>query len=151
MQPSVFWLAALIVFAVAEAVTVGLASIWFAVGALGALAAVGLGAPIWVQIVVFLALSAVSLVLVRPIAQKFLKPGYSPTNADRVIGTLGIVTEKIDNMEGKGLVNLSGQVWTARSTGEENIPEGAEVRVLRIEGVKVFVEMVKKEHKEAQQ
>ena len=148
MGPSVFWLAALIVFAVAEAVTVGLTSIWFAVGALGALLAVGLGAPVLVQTAVFLALSAVSLVLVRPMAQKILKPGYSPTNADRVIGTLGIVTEEIDNMEGRGLVNLSGQVWTARSAGEENIPQGTEVRVLRIEGVKVFVEVVKKEHKE---
>lgn len=145
MGPSVFWLAALIVFAVVEAVTVGLTSIWFAVGALGALGAVGLGASLLVQVVVFLVLSAASMVLVRPMAQKYLKPGYSPTNADRVIGTLGLVTEDIDNMEGKGLVNLSGQVWTARSAGEERIPAGTEVRVLRIEGVKVFVESVKKE------
>lgn len=71
---TVLWLIALIVFAVGEAITVGLTSVWFAVGALGALIAAGFGAALWLQVVVFLALSGVTLLLVRPLAKKFLTP-----------------------------------------------------------------------------
>ena len=136
MDP-IIWLLVLIAFAVG-----GLTSIWFAVGALGALITAGLGFGFWPQIIVFLVLSGVTLALVRPLAKKLLKPGYSATNADRVIGAVGLVTEEVDNMAGKGLVNLSGQVWSARAQDEQNIPAGQEVRVLRIQGVKVIVEPV---------
>ena len=139
MQP-IFWLAALILFGVGEAVTVGLTSIWFALGSLGALIVSSLGFGFWPQFITFVALSAISMALLRPIAQKLLKPNYSATNADRVIGTTGLVTEEID---GKGLVNLSGQVWSARSSQTDGvIPAGQEVRVLKIQGVKVIVEPV---------
>ena len=141
MDP-IIWLLVLIAFAVGEALTVGLTSIWFAVGALGALITAGLGFGFWPQIIVFLVLSGVTLALVRPLAKKVLKPGYSATNADRVIGAVGLVTEEVDNMAGKGLVNLAGQVWSARAQDEQNIPAGQEVRVLRIQGVKVIVEPV---------
>ena len=115
---TVLWLIALIVFAVGEAITVGLTSVWFAVGALGALIAAGFGAALWLQVVVFLALSGVTLLLVRPLAKKFLTPRYQATNADRVIGATALVTEEIDNLAGHGLVNIAGQVWSARSAGE---------------------------------
>ena len=138
----IFWLLAAIGFVVLEAMTLNLVSIWFAVGALGALITAGLGFGFWPQIIVFLVLSGVTLALVRPLAKKVLKPGYSATNADRVIGAVGLVTEEVDNMAGKGLVNLSGQVWSARAQDEQNIPAGQEVRVLRIQGVKVIVEPV---------
>ena len=137
---TVLWLIALIVFAVGEAITVGLTSVWFAVGALGALIAAGFGAALWLQVVVFLALSGVTLLLVRPLAKKFLTPRYQATNADRVIGKTAIVIQDIDNIEGKGQVNISGQIWSARSQQAVVIPAGTEVKVLRIEGVKVFVE-----------
>ena len=139
---TVLWLIALIVFAVGEAITVGLTSVWFAVGALGALIAAGFGAALWLQVVVFLALSGVTLLLVRPLAKKFLTPRYQATNADRVIGATALVTEEIDNLKGSGLVNISGQVWTARSARDVVIQPGREVKVLRIEGVKVFVELL---------
>ena len=123
MQP-IFWLAALIVFGVGEAVTVGLTSIWFALGSLGALIVSGLGFGFWPQFITFVALSA---------------------NADRVIGTTGLVTEEIDNIAGKGLVNLAGQIWSARSSQTDgSIPAGQEVRVLKIQGVKVIVEPIGK-------
>ena len=139
---TVLWLIALIVFAVGEAITVGLTSVWFAVGALGALIAAGFGAALWLQVVVFLALSGVTLLLVRPLAKKFLTPRYQATNADRVIGATALVTEEIDNLKGSGLVNISGQVRTARSAHDVVIQPGREVKVLRIEGVKVFVELL---------
>ena len=137
---TVLWLIALIVFAVGEAITVGLTSVWFAVGALGALIAAGFGAALWLQVVVFLALSGVTLLLVRPLARKYFIPRRVATNADRILGQEGIVTEDIDNLEAKGQVKVSGTVWSARSQRDEvPIPAGTRVRILRIEGVKVFV------------
>ena len=140
MLPSTIWLIALVVLVVGEGITVGLTFIWFAVGALGGLIAAVLGAPIWVQIVVFLVLSGLSLALIRPFAARFLRTSRTATNADRVIGQTAVVTQTIDNVEGKGQVNVSGQIWSARSEHDVVIPSGAEVRVLRIEGVKLFVE-----------
>lgn len=139
MTLKVAWLALLILFSVGEAITVGLTSVWFAVGALGALICALVGGGIWAQIIVFLALSGLTLALVRPLAKKFLTPGYSATNADRVIGQEAVVTQTIDNLHGQGQVNIAGQTWTARSADDGVIPEGTLVRVLRIEGVKVFV------------
>ena len=139
MIPSAIWLVLLVILVAGEAITVGLTFIWFAVGALGGLLVSVLGGPIWLQVVIFLILSAVTLVLVRPAAAKLLTPGISPTNADRILGQVALVTEEIDNLAQTGQVKLSGQVWTARSEDEEVIPAQTKVRILRIEGVKVFV------------
>jgi len=139
MTIKVAWLALLILFSMGEAITVGLTSIWFAVGSLGALLCALVGGGVWLQVGVFLALSGLTLALVRPLAKKFLTPGYSATNADRVIGQEAVVTQEIDNLRGQGQVNIAGQTWTARSQDDAVIPEGTLVRVLRIEGVKVFV------------
>lgn len=139
---TIFWLAAFIVFAIGEAVTVGLVSVWFAVGALAALFATALGAGLWLQIAVFLGVSALALALFKPLSSKFLKPRLSATNADRVIGAAALVTETIDNAQAQGQVKVNGQVWSARSAQDVVIHEGTDVRVLRIEGVKVIVETV---------
>ena len=139
MSMSLFWLIALVLFGLAEAVTVGLTSIWFAVGALAALLSTALHAPVLVQIVVFLLVSFVTLLLVRPLAQRFVNDHKVATNADRVIGQEGIVTEEIDNLKAQGQVTVSGAVWTARSQDGTPIPAGTRVEVLRIEGVKIYV------------
>ena len=140
MLPSTIWLLTAIVLVVGEALTVGLTFIWFAVGALGGLVVAVLGGPIWLQVVVFLALSALALALVRPLAAKLMRPGRVATNADRIIGKTAMVTETIDNLSGQGQVKVAGQIWTARSERDVVIPKDTEVTVLRIEGVKVFVE-----------
>ena len=137
---TIFWLAAFIVFAIGEAVTVGLVSVWFAVGALAAMFATAFGAGLWLQIAVFLGVSAMALALFKPLSSKFLKPRVSATNADRVIGSAALVTETIDNTQAKGQVKVNGQVWSARSAQDIVIPAGTDVKVLRIEGVKVIVE-----------
>ena len=49
------------------------------------------------------------------------------------------MTEEIDNLKAQGQVTVAGVVWTARADGDEVVPRGAKVRVLRIEGVKVIV------------
>ena len=138
----IIWLVLLLLFTGAEAATVGLTSIWFAAGALCALIAALLGGPLWIQIALFLAVSALCLLAVRPLAKRHLNSRVEPTNADRVIGEQAQVTEDIDNIRGKGAVVIRGVVWTARSEDGLPVPAGALVKVLRIEGVKVFVERV---------
>lgn len=140
MLPSTIWLIMVVVLVAGEALTAGLTFIWFAVGALGGLIVSLFGGPIWFQVVLFLSLSALALALVRPVAAKLMQSGRVATNADRVIGKTAIVTEAIDNVAGKGQVSVAGQIWTARSERDVVIPKDAEVTVLRIEGVKVFVE-----------
>ena len=142
MIPSAVWLILLVILVAGEAITVGLTFIWFAVGAMGGLLTAVLGGEIWLQVVVFLLLSAVTLILVRPAAAKLLTPGISPTNADRVLSQIALVTEEIDNIAETGQVKLFGQVWTARSENGDVIPTQSRVRILRIEGVKVFVKAV---------
>ena len=132
----------MVALVVGEAVTVGLTFIWFAVGALGALVAAAFGGAVWLQVLVFLLVSALALALVRPAAAKLLKPGKTATNADRVIGAIAVVTQTIDNVAGQGAVKIAGQPWTARSQLDVVIPEGSRVKVIRIEGVKVYVEAV---------
>lgn len=144
MTPNVvFWIAMLLIFAIGESISVGLTSIWFAVGALGALLCATMGLSIWVQTIVFVVLSAICLVLLRPVAKKMLNSKTVATNADRILGTIAIVTEEIDNLKGQGLANVSGQVWTARSQSGEKIPAGTNVEILRIEGVKIIVQVPK--------
>ena len=142
MLPSAVWLILLVALVTGEAITVGLTFIWFAAGAMGGLLVAVLNGPVWLQIVVFLALSALTLILVRPAAAKLLTPGISPTNADRVLSQIALVTEEINNIAETGQVKLFGQVWTARSENGEVIPAQSRVRILRIEGVKVFVKPV---------
>ena len=136
----IVWLALLIIFAVAEAATVGLTSVWFAIGSLGALVCALAGGNIWLQLGVFIVLSLVCLVALRPLAKKYLNTRVEPTNADRVIGQEARVTQDIDNIQGTGAVTIGGVTLTARSEHDTLIPAGAMVRVLRIEGVKVIVE-----------
>lgn len=137
---STIWLIAAIVFAVVEAVTVGLTSVWFAVGALAALFAELLGAELWLQITVFLAVSALTLYFTRPIVKKYVNSKVEPTNADMLIGKECRVTETVDNIAGTGAVYVDGKTWTARCDGDGVIPEGELVVARRIEGVKLIVE-----------
>ena len=131
-----FWLVLLVVFLIAEAACpIHLVSIWFALGALTALLCAALGAPVWLQITLFVAVSGILLALLWPLAKKFLNPQVTATNVDSVIGSVGRVTADIDNVE----VKLGGMEWSARSTSGDPIPAGIEVRVDRVEGVKVFV------------
>ena len=137
---TMMWLVLLIIGLVVEALTMGLATIWFAGGALIALLAAAIHAPIWLQVVLFLAVSLLLLFYTRPIAKRFFNRNVTKTNVDTVIGKNAIVVEEIDNLQGKGRVTLAGQEWTARSVEENGtIPEGAVVEVEAVSGVKLMV------------
>ena len=143
----VIWIAAIVVFGIVEAVTVGLVSIWFVLGAVAGLrAAVGglagllLGAALWVQIVLFFVVSIAALAATRPLVQRMLRRDETPTNADRVLGQTARVTETIDNTVPTGAVYADGKTWTARSASGRVIPKDTMVKVQRMEGVRLFVE-----------
>ena len=139
----ILWFALMIVFLIVEAATVGLVSAWFAAGSLAAMIAALLDAPMWLQVPVFLVVSAAALALLRPLARKYLKPKISATNVDAVVGSQGYVTEAVDNLTAAGQVMLGAMPWTARSTDGSPIEKGTLVRVDRIEGVKAYVSPVK--------
>ena len=137
---AIVWLALLILFlAVEAACAVHLVCIWFALGSLAALAVYFLQGPLWLQITVFIVVSAALLISLWPLTKKFLKPKLTATNVDSVIGSTGYVTAAIDNMAATGQVKLGAMFWTARSLSGDPIAEGTLIRVDHIEGVKVFV------------
>ena len=136
----IMWIALAIVFAVIEALTLQVVTIWFAVGSLGAIIANVVNASPLVQLIVFVALSILTLVIARPYLKKFTKTKVQPTNADACIGKQAIVTEEINNALSTGQVKIRGVIWTARSVEDNTvIPEGTTVTVKAIEGVKFIV------------
>lgn len=137
---TVFWLIAMVALLVVEGIVPGLVSIWFAAGALVALLLSLVNAPLWAQVLVFLVVSLALLVLTRPLAKKYVNSRAMPTNADRIIGMDCLVTEEIDNLRGTGAVSVDGKTWTARlDTVDGKAPQGAVVKALRIEGVRLIV------------
>lgn len=133
------WLGLMILFLIAEGATVSLVSLWFAAGAVVAMFAALLGAGVWLQTGLFLAVSGALLLMLRPIVRRYLVPKITATNVDSLVGATGLVTAAIDNVTASGQVKLGAMEWTARSTTGENIPQGTLIRVDRIEGVKVYV------------
>ena len=109
-------------------------------GGLAALIVSLLGGQLWLQVAVFLAVSAVALALTRPLSKRLLNRRRERTNADRVVGAAGLVTQDIDNVRATGRVSVMGNSWSARSVQPEGrIPAGTRVRVHAIEGVKLLV------------
>ena len=136
---AVCWFFLMVVFLAMESSTVSLVSIWFAAGSLVAMIAALLGAEIWLQIVLFVAIAVVLLASLRSAVRKFITPKLVSTNVDAVIGKTGLVLEAVDNIRSTGRVKLGGMEWSARSTENTTIEEGTLVKVDRVEGVKVFV------------
>ena len=138
---AIVWLGLVIAFLVMEAATVKLISVWFAAGSLAAMLVSLLGAPGWLQLLVFFTVSIVLFALLWPLAKKHLKPRITATNADALVGKICLVTEDIDPLNG-GRVKVGDVTWSARTDGEATICAGTKVRILKIQGAKVMVEKV---------
>lgn len=133
------WLVIAVVLGIFEAATVALVSIWFAIGAVAAMVPAYFNAPFWVQILVFILVSALCFVFTRPFFKKIIRVNKQPTNADRLVGQEGVATDDIENIECRGKVFISGLTWSARSETGELIPQGAVVTVKKIEGATLVV------------
>ena len=134
------WLVIAVVLGIFEAATVALVSIWFAIGAVAAMVPAYFNAPFWVQILVFILVSALCFVFTRPFFKKIIRVNKQPTNADRLVGQEGVATDDIENIECRGKVFISGLTWSARSETGELITQGAVVTVKKIEGATLVVE-----------
>ena len=134
------WLVIAVVLGIFEAATVALVSIWFAIGAVAAMVPAYFNAPFWVQILVFILVSALCFVFTRPFFKKIIRVNKQPTNVDRLVGQEGVATDDIENIECRGKVFISGLTWSARSETGELIPQGAVVTVKKIEGATLVVE-----------
>lgn len=136
----IFWLVMFVIFLVAEILTLGLTTIWFAGGAIVAfvLALLDVGLPI--QIVVFLVVSIVLLIITRPIALRFFNQNREKTNVDSLIGQKAVVLERIDSLHGGGRVEMNGMEWSAKTEDINVVIEQGEVVVVQsIQGVKLIV------------
>ena len=84
-------------------------------------------------------MTLLTLIVTRPFVKKVMRFQKTETNADRYIGSDGLVILEINNELGQGQVNVSGSIWTARTVDNAILPVGARVRVENIEGVKLMV------------
>lgn len=134
------WIVLLVIFVMVELLTMGLTTIWFAGGSMVGLVLALIGVPVWGQVIAALIVSIVLLLTTRPIAIKYFNKDRIRTNAESLIGHIGIVMTEIDNIQGVGLVNVGGQEWSARSDDDSKIiPAGSVVEILAISGVKLIV------------
>ena len=133
------WLIAFVLFTVVEfATSMALISIWFAAGSLVALVLSAFDVPLWIQLLVFILVSAILLICTRPIAKKHAKNNID-TNIKIIIGKTAKVIEDIDNSKATGRVRLNGVDWTAISDTGELIERDSHVTVTKIEGSKLYV------------
>jgi Membrane protein implicated in regulation of membrane protease activity len=146
MQEVIFWLVLLIICIGIEVATMGLTTIWFAGGALVAIFAAVVGAPIWLQAIIFIVVSLVLLFFTRPIAVKYFNKDRVKTNVESMVGRQAIVISEIDNLQGIGQVTVGGQEWSARSAEDQaKIAVGAVTVVVAISGVKLIVRDISRE------
>ena len=136
------WMVVFLGLVFLELATINLVSIWFAIGALISFIVSLYVENITVQIAVFVAVSAVSLLLTKKIVKKLRTREPEKTNLDRVIGKIGIVTEEITKLE-PGEVKVDGKKWSAISS--KKIKAGSKVEILSIDGVKLNVKEIKEE------
>lgn len=139
MDISVIWIAAVIVFVVLELATYQLVSVWFAIGAVGGLIAHLAGGDFTIQMIVFLALTVLTLCCLRPLSMKRLKPKGLKTNTESLIGDDVLIIETVDNIKAQGRGTVRGMTWTVRSIDGSVIPENTKAKVEKIEGVKLIV------------
>ena len=133
------WLAAAILFGVAEFLTLTLAFGLLAGAALAAAVAAGLGASVPIQLLTFAVTGGIGLWAVRPVAKRHLAlPPVSRDGSDALVGRSALVTREVTSTG--GLVNLSGEEWSARPYDEDLvIPPGVRVDVFQIEGATALV------------
>ena len=135
------WLIIFVACIVIEIITMGLTTIWFAGGSLVAAVSAAFSAPLWLQLLLFVAVSLVLLYFTRPIAVKYFNKDRIKTNVESLIGKQAIVISEIDNLQGIGQVTVGGQEWSARTVKDGiTLPVGCVVVIRAINGVKLMVE-----------
>ncbi len=135
------WLGLAVVLGIIEICTSQLVSIWFVIGAFvtAICSATFLREYIVWQIILFIAVSALALILTRPVVRRLKNFDKTRTNSDKNIGKTAIVISDIDNTKAEGIVEVDGSRWSARAQNGEKILAGTTVKVEEIQGVKLMV------------
>lgn len=133
------WLIVFVVFAGLELVSLGMTCIWFAIGALAACVTSLITGNWIIQAVVFIVVTVVVLVILRPIAVKYINQKAEKTNVESMEGKVGKVLVEINNINATGKILVDGMEWTARSKDGQIIKKDALVEIINIEGVKAIV------------
>lgn len=137
---SIYWLVFMAILLVIEICTLGLTTIWFAGGALAATIASLMGCNIWIQLVLFIVVSALLLIFTRPWAVKYINGHRIKTNYEGLVGKVIIIEEKVDNMNQSGMAVVNGQEWTVRTKDDGVILKpGDKAQIVDIVGVKLIV------------
>lgn len=136
------WLIAAGIFFIGEIFTAGFLIFWLGFGALLAMLVSFFTSNIIIQMTVFVLSSGLLIFATKPLVSKIAKKDIIPTNVYSVVGKKAIVTEEINWTTGKGQIKSEGEIWSAKSTENINIPVGSEVEILSIEGVKAYVKPI---------
>lgn len=146
MMNTMVWLAAMIILIIIEIVTVGLTTIWFAIGALVAIIVSMLGGGIILQLTVFLLISLGMLIFTRPLAIRYINNSRTRTNYEGIIGKVVRITQEVDNIAGKGAAVVNGQEWTVRSADDGiRMEAGSLAKIVDIKGVRLIVDKYEEE------
>lgn len=136
------WVILCAAFIIGEIFTAGFYLFPFAVGTGVAAILTLLGLPTWVQWVSFIVLSAVLVIFSRRLVDRFTKEPPERTNVDRLIGEIGLVTERIEPLPDTGRVRVKKDEWRATTADHSTIEKDSRVRVIRVEGAHLVVEKV---------
>jgi membrane protein implicated in regulation of membrane protease activity len=140
MAVAVIWLILALVLAGAEALSGHMFLLMLGGGALAASATRWLTDwPVWADGTVFLVVSVLLLVLVRPALRRRLTPAGGPLIGIKALeGKNALVLDRVAHDEGQ--VKLDGQLWTARPLNDGDVYEpGESVTVMHIDGATAVV------------
>lgn len=138
----IVWIVFIIGTAIIELSTADLVSIWFTIGGIGALIATFLNADVWLQAVIFVAISTIAIIATRPIAKKMQQKEIIKTNADRIIGQHAIVTKQI-SLDEIGEVKVEERTWRAVTNEDVTFSVGEKVKIEAISGAKLIITKLK--------
>ncbi len=136
------WLIAAAFFFVAEIITVGFFIFWLGIGSLIAMLTSFLTDSIIIQVATFAISSSVLLFFTKPLAKKLSKSDNVATNSFSLINKTGLVTISINPLEGTGQVKVNGEIWSAKTEKNVLIPKDSQIKVVKIDGVKLVVEQI---------
>lgn len=133
-----FWFILAVIFAVIEACTMALTTIWFAIASVIMAFVAFLPIPFRYQLLLFIVISAVLFVFLRKISVQWFSKKKEKTNVEAMAGKTALVTKKITKFE-KGEIKVDGIVWTAKTEDDSELNKNTECIIERIEGVTAVV------------
>lgn len=137
----VLWSVFIVITIIVELETADLITIWFTIGAIGALVAASVGVDPLPQVGIFLVVSILLLIATRPLTKKMMQKDIIRTNADRVIGMIGVVTKEVTQND-IGEVKVDNSLWRATTLSDTSFAVGEKVSVDAISGIKVIISKI---------